>query len=70
MREVDLENSKNLLLVLEVKDEVIVGSRIKEKQTVEIKARKEYIEELRSLFNQEETYLIPFDPATNTVIEI
>ena len=54
-------NDENLLMVLEIKDDHIIGIKVNEKDKIKIKASKEFIDELKSSFNENETYLIPFD---------
>lgn len=61
-------NDENLLMVLEIKDDRIIGIKVNEKDKLKIKASKEFIDELKSSFNENETYLIPFDEGTKTVI--
>ena len=61
-------NDENLLMVLEIKDDRIIGIKVNEKDKLKIKASKEFIDELKSCFNENETYLIPFDEGTMTVI--
>ncbi|MDB2085241.1 hypothetical protein [Clostridium paraputrificum] len=61
-------NDENLLMVLEIKDDHIIGIKVNEKDKIKIKASKEFIDELKSSFNENETYLIPFDEGTMTVI--
>lgn len=61
-------NDENLLMVLEIKDDHIIGIKVNEKDKLKIKASKEFIDELKSSFNENETYLIHFDEGTMTVI--
>ncbi|MGG7190620.1 hypothetical protein ACQPUQ_14140 [Clostridium paraputrificum] len=61
-------NDENLLMVLEIKDDYIIGIKVNEKDKLKIKASKEFIDELKSSFNENETYLIHFDEGTMTVI--
>ena len=57
-------NDENLLMVLEIKDDHIIGIKVNEKDKLKIKASKEFIDELKSSFNEDETCLIPFDEGT------
>lgn len=61
-------NDENLLMVLEIKDDHIIGIKVNEKDKLKVKASKEFIDELKSSFNENETYLIHFDEGTMTVI--
>ena len=51
-------NDENLLMVLEIKDDHIIGIKVNEKDKLKVKASKEFIDELKSSFNENETYLI------------
>lgn len=45
-------NDENLLMVLEIKDDHIIGIKVNEKDKLKIKASKEFIDELKSSFNE------------------